>query len=82
MKELDRLDREIENITILKGLEVNIKSDGKLEIKEDILKDLDVIVAGINSGYRQSKEQLTDESFSHGKPVCEYYSTSHREKDP
>lgn len=64
MKELDRLDREIENITILKGLEVNIKSDGKLEIKEDILKDLDVVVAGINSGYRQSKEQLTDRIIS------------------
>lgn len=64
MREIDKLNSEIEDITILKGLEVNIDSDGKLEIKEEILKDLDVVIAGINSGYRQSREQLTGRIIS------------------
>lgn len=64
MKEIDRLGSELEDITILKGLEVNIDSDGKLEVKEEILKDLDVVVAGVNSGYRQSREQITDRIIS------------------
>jgi DNA polymerase (family 10) len=64
MNEIDRLDSEFDDITILRGLEVNIDSDGELEVKDKILKDLDVVVAGINSGYRQSREQLTDRIIS------------------
>lgn len=60
MKEIERVNREFEGLTVLKGAEVNIDSHGKLEIKDEILKDLDVVVATIHSGYRQSKEQLTE----------------------
>ncbi len=64
MKEIEKLNREIEDLTILKGLEVNIDSDGKLEVKDRILKDLDVVIASINSGYKQSRELLTDRIIS------------------
>lgn len=64
MKEIENLNREIEDLTILKGLEVNIDSDGKLEVKDRILKDLDVVIASINSGYKQSRELLTDRIIS------------------
>lgn len=64
MKEIENLNREMEDLTVLKGLEVNIGSDGKLDVKNEILKDLDVVVASIHSGFRQSKEQLTDRILS------------------
>lgn len=64
MKEIDNLNNDMEELTIFKGLEVNIDSDGKLDVKNEILKDMDVVVASINSGFRQSKEQLTGRIIS------------------
>jgi DNA polymerase (family 10) len=64
MKEIDKINEKIEGITILKGLEVNIDSNGKLDVKDGVLKDLDVVVASIHSGFRQSKEQLTNRIIS------------------
>lgn len=64
MKEIDKINEDIEGITILKGLEVNIDSHGKLDVKDSVLKDLDVVVASIHSGFRQSKEQLTNRIIS------------------
>lgn len=60
MKEIEKINREFEGITVLTGVEVNIDSDGNLEIEDKILKDLDVVVATIHSGYRQSREQLME----------------------
>lgn len=59
MKEIDRINQEIEDITILKGLEVNIDSEGKLDIGNDLLEDLDVVLAAVHSGFRQDKEKMT-----------------------
>ena len=60
MKEIENINGEINGITILKGAEVNIMSDGKLDMSNDILKDLDVVVASIHSGFRQTEEKITD----------------------
>jgi DNA polymerase (family 10) len=64
MKEIEKLNKELLDLTILRGLEVNIDSEGKLDVKNEVLKDLDVVVASIHSGFRQSKEQLTDRIIS------------------
>lgn len=63
-KEIDKLNEKMDEITILKGLEVNIDSDGKLDVKDDILKDMDVIVASIHSGFRGEQEILTQRIIS------------------
>ncbi|MEA2070466.1 MAG: DNA polymerase/3'-5' exonuclease PolX [Asgard group archaeon] len=59
MRKIDRIDEEIEGIRILKGAEVNIDSKGELDMPNTILKDLDVVVASIHSGFRQGKEKMT-----------------------
>lgn len=64
MKEIDKLNEKIEGITILKGAEVNIKSNGELDIRDDVLKDLDVVVASIHSGFRQERKKLTSRIIS------------------
>ena len=64
MKEIENINREINGITILKGAEVNIMSDGKLDMSDDVLKDLDVVVASIHSGFRQTEEKITDRMMS------------------
>jgi DNA polymerase (family X) len=64
LKEIQSINNEMDEITILKGAEVNILSNGKLDMKDDILKDLDVVVASIHSGFRQDKEKITDRMIS------------------
>ena len=64
MKEIQSINNEMDEITILKGAEVNILSNGKLDMKNDVLKDLDVVVASIHSGFRQTEEKLTERMIS------------------
>jgi DNA polymerase (family 10) len=60
IKEIEKLNRRMEGFAILSGAEVNIDSDGKLDIKDDVLKDLDIVVASVHSGFRQSEKKMTD----------------------
>ncbi|MDI6644557.1 MAG: DNA polymerase/3'-5' exonuclease PolX [Methanobacteriaceae archaeon] len=59
MKEIDKINETLDGITILKGVEVNIDSEGKLDIKNELLNDLDIVVASIHSGFRQEEEKIT-----------------------
>jgi DNA polymerase (family 10) len=64
MKEIEKVNEAVEGLTILKGVEVNIKSDGQLDVKNEILRDLDIVVASIHSGFRQGREKLTERMIS------------------
>jgi len=64
MKEIEKINKAVEGLTILKGVEVNIKSDGKLDVRDEILRDLDIVVASIHSGFRQGREKLTERMIS------------------
>lgn len=59
MEEIDQINQEIKGITILKGLEVNIDSEGKLDISNELLQDLDIVLAAVHSGFRHDKEKMT-----------------------
>lgn len=59
ISELVKINEEIEGITVLKGLEVNIDEEGNVDIEDKILKKMDVIVAGVHTGLRNKKEDLT-----------------------
>jgi DNA polymerase (family X) len=63
MKEIEKINQR-EDITILKGIEANIDSDGKLDMPDELLKDLDIVIASIHSGFRESREQLTNRIIS------------------
>jgi len=60
VKEIEKLNRRDEDITILSGIEVNIDSDGKLDIEDSVLKDLDMVVASVHSGFKQSEKKMTE----------------------
>ncbi len=57
--EIKTLNKKFKNFRILCGAEVDIKSDGRLDFDNEMLKKLDVVLAAIHSGFKQSKEQLT-----------------------
>jgi len=58
-KEINEINNKLKNITILHGGEVNIKDDGSLDMKNNVLKELDIVLASIHSGFKNPKEKMT-----------------------
>lgn len=57
-KEIDRLAGRTRGITILKGVELDILENSRLDLSDDVLKDADWVVASIHYGQRQPREQI------------------------
>jgi putative hydrolase len=55
-----RLNQELAPFRILKGIEVDILEDGRLDQEEDLLAELDVVVASVHSKLRMSEQPMTD----------------------
>jgi len=58
-KEVERLSSKLKGIRILMGSEVDIKSDGSLDYPDHVLRDLDVVVASVHSGFKMDRESMT-----------------------
>ncbi len=59
MEEIDRLNERLKGIQVLKGAEVDILSDGRLDLSDRVLKKLDLVVASVHSGFKQDRERMT-----------------------
>jgi len=59
IEEIDRINEKMKGFQILKGTEVDILSDGKLDLSEKVLEKLDLVVAAVHSGFKQDKERMT-----------------------
>lgn len=61
IKEVHEVDREMEGrIRIFTGIEVDILNDGKLALADDVLAQLDVVIASVHSRFEQSREEMTE----------------------
>ena len=58
-KEIDIINKKLRGIVVLHGCEVNIKDDGSIDMKDSVLKELDVVLASIHSGFKNPKDKLT-----------------------
>ena len=58
-KEIEKLAKKYNDIKILFGTEVDIDSNGNLDYPDDILKEMDIVVAAIHAGFKQPKDILT-----------------------
>jgi DNA polymerase (family 10) len=47
-------------IRIFSGIEADILDDGSVDAPDEVLSELDVVVASVHSGFRQPKEKLTE----------------------
>jgi DNA polymerase (family 10) len=59
IEEIDRVNEKMKNFQILKGTEVDILSDGRLDFPEKVLEKLDLVVASVHSGFKQEQEKMT-----------------------
>lgn len=58
-KLIRKLNRKLKGIEILAGAEVDIMDDGSLDYSDDILKELDIVIAAIHLGFKEPKHKLT-----------------------
>ncbi len=54
MKEIDKLNRRLQGIKLLKGTEADILADGRLDFPDNLLGKLDVVVGSVHSSFRKS----------------------------
>jgi len=64
MKEIEKLNKQLNGITILKGAEVNIMKDGKLDINNETLKQLDVVGIAVHSHFNMPRNEMTKRIIS------------------
>ncbi len=59
MEEIARLNAEMAPFRILTGMEVDILEDGSLDLSEEVLGELDVVVASVHSKLRMPSAEMT-----------------------
>jgi DNA polymerase (family 10) len=58
-KAIDKLAGKVRGITLLKGVELDILEDGRLDLPDDVLAEADWVVASIHYGQNQPREKIT-----------------------
>jgi DNA polymerase (family 10) len=53
------IEKKHKGFRLLCGVEVNILPDGNLDVPDDILAELDVVVASVHSNFRQARDEIT-----------------------
>jgi len=63
-KEIDKINKQLaignKQLKVLQGCEANILNDGSIDIKDEALKKLDFVIAGIHSNFKMEKEKMTE----------------------
>ena len=58
-QEIDRVNKKLKGFRVLYGTEVDIDSEGRLDYPDSVLKEFDLVIAAIHSGFKQAKAKLT-----------------------
>ena len=60
IERINAANQRIEGITVMSGIEVDILSDGALDLSDSVLEQMDVVVASVHSAFNQEEQQMTD----------------------
>lgn len=60
MATIEKINRSLKGITVLKGAEVNINKDGSLDIKNEVLAELDVVGIAVHSHFNLPRREMTE----------------------
>lgn len=64
LEEIKKLQEREKEFTILTGIECDILPDGSLAYPDEVLADLDVVVASVHSYFNQDKDTMTERIIS------------------
>jgi len=57
---INAVNEQIEGITVMSGIEVDILGDGSLDLSDSVLEQMDVVVASVHSAFSQEEKQMSD----------------------
>ncbi len=61
IQNIHEVDRRMEGrIRVFTGIEVDILADGSLDLDDEVLAQMDVVIASIHTRFEQSREEMTD----------------------
>jgi DNA polymerase (family 10) len=61
---IDSTNEKLRGFRILKGTEIDIRADGRLDLADETLIGLDIVVASVHSGFKQTEDQITKRILS------------------
>jgi DNA polymerase (family X) len=59
-RRIRELDARLDGITVLAGIECDIRADGTMDLADDCLAQLDIVIASVHSAFSQDENQMTD----------------------
>ncbi len=54
------LNARLDGITVLAGIECDIRPDGSMDLADDCLAELDLVIASVHSAFNQDASQMTE----------------------
>jgi DNA polymerase (family 10) len=60
MKEIDALNARLKGIIVLKGIELDILEDGRLDLPDEILDELDIVTCSVHYKFNLPREKQTE----------------------
>jgi len=61
IKQVHKVDKQMEGkIRVFTGIEVDILADGALDLDDEVLAQMDVVIASVHSHFDQSREKMTE----------------------
>jgi len=59
-RRIRELNDRLEGITVLAGIECDIRPDGTMDLADECLAQLDIVIASVHSAFTQDENQMTD----------------------
>lgn len=59
-KEIDRINEQLPSFQVLKGAEVDILPDGSLDYPDEILSQMDIVIASIHTSFQLDQKTMTN----------------------
>jgi len=60
IKKIREVAKQIPDIIIFAGIEVDILAEGELDLSDSVLEQMDVVVASVHSHFQQEPQQMTE----------------------
>ena len=60
IQQVREIDTEIDGMEVLAGSEVDILKDGSLDFPDELLAQLDIVVASVHAGFSMTEAEMTD----------------------
>jgi len=63
-RHIEELNQKSKKVKLIFGAEVDINSDGTLDYPDEVLKEIDFVIAAIHTGFQQEEKQITERILS------------------